>query len=351
MALDTFMSKCFSTARVMLILFWLLAGATAWAGQYRLLVGQPNRVPVGIEVRNAETLCNVEIRINGGPPIQQRVSAPDFMAWLVLTPQQSGVTQVSWRGVFYRNTKDELVNPCPVMGQTRFMASQSHADLGPAWQAFWVEREPRLLQCLKDALQLQSMRTEGFDLQDPVPSVMDKVLARSEQQCERFLQIKRPWGSAPTLGHDCVIGGLKTRCDGFYTSPGGKGPRLNEVQALAKHLAGEPLVAVHAESMAVQQARARAIKAAADKALAEENAKIEAFKMAMAEQKAREEAERQARLQAEEAERQRKIKAAEAREREWLENRPWLVRKLSRIQPKPLEEQEQAQGEPPKKQP
>ena len=56
MALDTFMSKCFSTARVMLILFWLLAGATAWAGQYRLLVGQPNRVPVGIEVRNVSGL-------------------------------------------------------------------------------------------------------------------------------------------------------------------------------------------------------------------------------------------------------------------------------------------------------
>ena len=91
MALDTFMSKCFSTARVMLILFWLLAGATAWAGQYRLLVGQPNRVPVGIEVRNAETLCNVEIRINGGPPIQQRVSAPDFMAWLVLDVTPSSI--------------------------------------------------------------------------------------------------------------------------------------------------------------------------------------------------------------------------------------------------------------------
>lgn len=351
MVLDISMSMCFPTARVMLLLLWLLAGAAAWAGQYRLLVGQPNRVPVGIDVRNAETQCNVEIRINGGPPIQQRVSAPDFMAWLVLTPAQSGATQVSWRGVFYRSAKDELVNPCPVMGQTRFMASQSHADLGSTWQAFWAEREPKLVQCLKDALQLQSLRTEGFDLQDPVPSVMDKVLARSEQQCERFLQIKRPWGSAPTLGHACVIGGLKTRCDGYYTALGGKGPRLTELKALAKHLEGEPLMAMHAESGAAQRARAQATKAAADKALAEENAKVEAFKMAMAEQKAREEAERQTRVQAEEAERQRKIKAAEAREREWLENRPWLVRKLSRIQPKPLEEEEQAQGEPPKKQP
>ena len=94
---------------------------------------------------------------------------------------------------------------------------------------------------------LQSVQTEWYDLRDPVVSAHDKVLVRSEQMCERFVQIKKPWGNGPVLGHACTIGNLKTRCDGYFTAQGGKGPRLNEIQALTRHLAGDSLVAMHAE--------------------------------------------------------------------------------------------------------
>ena len=121
----------FKKARMLYVLSWLMAGAAAWAGQYRLQLGQANRVPVGIEVRNAETQCNVEIRIDGGPPMNYKVSAPDFTAWIMLTPNQAGPMQVSWKGVFYRNAKDELLNPCPTMGQTRFLAAAGN-EIGRA---------------------------------------------------------------------------------------------------------------------------------------------------------------------------------------------------------------------------
>ncbi|MDI9332016.1 MAG: hypothetical protein QM527_12040 [Alphaproteobacteria bacterium] len=339
------------TAFVLCGWVWFWASVGAWAGQYRLQVGQPNRVPLGIEVRNSETSCNVEIQVEGAAPFHQRVSAPDFIAWLVLTPGRSGPVQVSWRGVFHRTEKDELFNACPTMGQTRFMASGGNADLQLDWQSQWATKDPALGQCLQTAFRLQGVRPDWFDRRDAVGSIHDKVIARSQLQCEQFVQIKTPWGNGPLLGHACDLKGLKTRCDGYYTLAGGKGPRLNYEQALARHLAGEVLIAHHAESVAAQQARARAAKAALEKAQADEQARVEAFKKALAEQKAREDAERLAQQEAAQAERQRKIKAAEQREREWLLNRPWLVRQLSRIQPKPLEEEEQAEGEPASKQP
>ena len=332
------------TARVLYALVFFFACGLSWGGQFRLQVGQTNRVPVGIEVRNAETLCNVEISIEGGPTVQQRVSAPDFLAWLTLTPGQAGPVQVSWRGVFYRNEKDELFNACPTMGQTRFMATSSNADLQADWQHHWQSMGAAMAPCVQTALTLQGINPAWYDRRDPLGSVMDKMLARTEQQCQRFVHIKTPWGKEPMASHACQLGGLKTRCEGYYLAAG-KGPRLGYEQALAQHMAGQSLSAHHSETRAAQQARARAAQLAIEKAQAEEAARVEAFKRALAEQKKREEAEQEAKRQEAEAERQRELKAAEAREREWLENRPWLVRKLSRIQPKPLEDEEAPKDE------
>jgi hypothetical protein len=336
------------TARVLYVLVFILACGCSWAGQFRLQVGQANRVPIGIEVKNAETQCNVEISIQGGATLNQRVSAPDFMAWLVLVPAQAGAVQVSWRGVFYRTEKDELFNPCPTMGQTRLMASGANADVQADWQAFWSRQSPDMTQCMQAALGLQGLNLAWYDRRDAVGSVVDKILSRIEGQCERFVQIKTPWHAQPMTNHACQLGSLKTRCDGYYLA-NPKGTRLDYEQALAQHLAGNRLSAHHAESQAAQLARARAAQLAKEKADAAEAARVEAFKLALAEQKKREEAEQQERRQQAEAERQRQVKAAEQREREWLENRPWLVRKLSRIQPKPLEDEEAPNQEAAKK--
>jgi len=334
-------------ARVLYVLVFILACASSWAGQFRLQVGQANRVPIGIDVKNAETQCNVEISIAGGPTLQHRVSAPDFMAWLVLVPAQAGPVQVTWRGVFYRTEKDELFNPCPTMGQTRFMASGGNADVQADWQAHWARLSPAMTLCMQTSLKLQGLNLAWYDRRDGVGSVVDKVLARVEGQCEQFVQIKTPWGVEPMANHACQLAGLKTRCEGYYLSSP-KGPRLGYEQALDRHMAGERLSAQHAESRAAQQARARAAQLAQEKADAAEAARVEAFKQALVAQKKREEAEQEAKRLEAEAERQRQIKAAEQREREWLENRPWLVRKLSRIQPKPLEDEETPKDEPKK---
>lgn len=338
----------FPAARALSLLVFVFACSLGWAGQFRLQVGQVNRVPVGIEVRNAETVCNVEVSIEGGPTLQQRVTAPDFLVWLTLMPSQAGPVQVSWRGVFYRNEKDELFNACPTMGQTRLMATSSNADLQADWQVHWQTMGTAMSQCVQTALSLQGLSAAWYDRRDPVGSVMDKVLARSEHQCQRFVQIKTPWGGEPMTSHACLLGGLKTRCEGYFLASN-KGPKLGYAQALAQHLAGATLTAHHQETRAAQLARARAAQQAKEKAEAEEAARVEAFKRALAEQKKREEAELEAKRLEQEAERQRQVKAAEQREREWLENRPWLVRKLSRIQPKPVEEEEAPQGEGTKK--
>jgi hypothetical protein len=338
----------FSAARWLYLLVFFFACGNGWAGQFRLQVGQPNRVPIGIEVRNAETICNVEISVEGGATTQQRVSAPDFLAWLVLMPTQAGPVRVSWRGVFYRNEKDEFFNPCPTMGQTRLMAASGNADVQADWQGYWARSSPAMTQCMQTALTLQGLSISWYDRRDATGSVIDKVLARVEGQCERFVQIKTPWGAESMANHACQIGGLKTRCEGHYQL-GPKGARLGYEQALAQHMAGQSLSAMHDETRAARQARARAAQLAKDKADAEEAARVEAFKLALAEQKKREEAEKEARRQEAEAERQRQIKLAEQREREWLEHRPWLVRKLSRIQPKPLEDEESDKAEPAKK--
>jgi hypothetical protein len=337
-----------ATARALIVLALIFSCVWSRAGQFRLQVGQPNRVPIGIEVKNAETLCNVEITIEGGPTLQQRVRAPDFMAWLVLVPAQAGPVQVSWRGVFFRSEKDELFNPCPTMGQTRLMAAAGNADLIADWSTYWSRFSPAMSQCMQSALGLQGLSTAWYDRRDAVGSVVDKVLSRVEGQCEAFVQIKTPWGSSPMLNHECQLGGLKTRCDGYYLS-GPKGSRLNYEQALSRHMQGERLTAQHSETRASQQARARAAQLAKEKAEAAEAARVEAFKQALAEQKKREEAEQEARRLEAEAERQRQIKAAEQKEREWLENRPWLVRKLSRVQPKPLEDEDAAKDDAGKK--
>ncbi len=321
-----------------LLLGW--SGLTcAWAGQYRLWPGQPNRVPLGIDVRNHETLCNVEIQVQGEPPFQQRVQAPDFIAWLVLTPVQSGELNVSWRGVFHRTEQGELINACPTMGSTRFRVWPNHADIGADWQKQWQAMPPPLATCMQEALRLLEVTIQSFDRLDPAGSPHDRALQRARQSCESLLAIKTPWGAQARIGHACTLNGRATRCDGYYTSASTAGARLDDRQAIARILQGESVRAAHTESRATIAARQRAEQAARAKAEAEEAARVEAFKLALAEQKKREQLQEQERQKAAEEERQRKIKAAEQREREYLENRPWLVRKLSRIQPKPLEEE------------
>lgn len=311
----------------------------AWAGQYRLLPGQANRVPVGIDVRNHETLCNVEIQVQGDPPFQQRVRAPDFIAWLVLTPVHAGELTVSWRGVFHRTEQDELINACPTMGSTRFRIGANHADIVADWQKQWQAMSPPMAACMQEALRLLEVATSAFDRQDPVGSPHDRAVERARQSCESLLALKTPWGPQPRIGHACTLNGRATRCDGYYTSALAGATRLDDRQAIARILQGESVRAAHAESRATIAARQRAEQAARAKAEAEEAARVEAFKLALAEQKKREQLQEQERQRQAEEERQRKIKAAEQREREYLENRPWLVRKLSRVQPKPLEEE------------
>lgn len=311
----------------------------AWAGQYRLFPGQANRVPLGIDVRNQETLCNVEIQVPGLAPFQQRVQAPDFIAWLVLTPAQAGDLNVSWRGVFHRTEKGELINPCPTMGSTRFRVLGQQADILADWQAHWQAMPLAMATCMQEALRQLDVRTQAFDRHDPVGSPHDRALQRAQRSCETLLGLPTPWGAQSRIGHACTLNGRATRCDGYYISPVKVGARLDDSQAIALVLQGHRLSAAHAESRATIAARQRAEQAARAKAEAEEAARTEAFKLALAEQKKREQLLEQERLKAAEEERQRKIKAAEQREREYLENRPWLVRKLSRIQPKPLEEE------------
>jgi hypothetical protein len=56
-------------------LLWLFVAPWAWAGQYVLLAGQTQTVPVAVRVVNGETRCNLRISVPGQADVERVVQA------------------------------------------------------------------------------------------------------------------------------------------------------------------------------------------------------------------------------------------------------------------------------------
>lgn len=315
---------------------WLLAAPLAWAGQYVLLAGQANTVPVAARVFNGEPLCNLEITVQGQLPFQREVRAPHFETRIVITPQDEDSITVSWRGQFKRD-QDRLVNACPTQGQTQFAVVDSQAPTRAQWAAVWAQLSPEKASCMRSALGYHGIRTEWFDLTSTQASAEDWKIQRAFLGCDAFVAQKKAWGSLNPQGHACTLpGGLKTRCEGYYSATvNGQTQAISRDQAIVRMLENQPWGTGVRELASAKSARLKKEQDRLAQLAAEEQAKIQA------EEDARLLAEKQVQ-EAKDAEvraRQAKIDALRAqiaeekarKEKERLENRNWVLKQIDKI--------------------
>jgi len=199
-------------------LLWLFAAPWAWAGQYVLQAGQTQTVPVAARVLNGETLCNLRISVPGQADVERVVQAPFFDTAVAITPQDEEFVTVRWQGQA-RRINDQVVNGCPTQGEARFKVVSNNALTRAVWSSMQAQLPPAKADCVRTAFELERVRPEWFDFNDPQPSGEDAKIERAFAQCEAFLAQPKAWGTQSPQGHACTVAGLKTRCEGFFHGP------------------------------------------------------------------------------------------------------------------------------------
>ncbi len=339
-------------ARKLASILWgvLCWAVPAHAGQYQLLAAQPNAVVVAARVQNAEQVCNLEITVQGQPAFEREVQAPYFEARIQITPPDVESVVVTWRGKFKR-VNDVAVNACPTQGRTQFQVVEDNAALRTAWRNTFTAMEPAKAECVRTALQLERVRYEWFDLADKETSAEDWKIQRAMTRCDDFVAQKKAWGEQNPKGFACTLaGGLKTRCEGFYTATDkGKVVPITTEAAIRRQLDQQPWGTGVRETSGAKAARQKQEEAKQARLLAEEAAKIKAEEEARLreEQMAKEALAAQARERKEkaEAERARRLQEIERLEQERLEKRSWLRKQLEKLKSDPKAD-DKSEGKP-----
>lgn len=311
----------------------------AQAGQYRLLAEQSNAVVVAARVQNAEQLCNLEIAIEGQATLEREVRAPDFEARIDITPQDSESVTVTWRGKSKR-VNDEIVNACPTQGRTQFQVVDDNAALRASWLRGFAAMGPAKAECVRTALQLDRVRYEWFDVNDKESSPEDWKIQRAMGQCDAFLAQKKAWGDQNPKNFPCVLSGVKTRCEGFYSvTENGKTRPITSEAAIRRQLDKQPWGSGVRETAGAKVVREKQEQAQKAQLLAQEQAKVKAAVEAREreEQMAIEAIAAQARERKAkaEADRARRLQELERREQERLEKRSWLLKQLEKLKSDP----------------
>ncbi len=318
----------------------LALAASAQAGQYQLLAEQANTVVVAARVQNAEQVCNLEISIQGQASLEREVRAPYFEARIEITPQDVESVVVSWRGKFKR-VNGEAVNACPTQGRTQFMVVEDNAALKGSWRTVLLAMEPAKAQCVRTALQLDRVRYEWFDTLAKESSPEDWKIQRALTRCDEFVAQKKAWGEQNPKSFACTLaGGLKTRCEGFFSATEkGKVVPISAEAAIRRQLDDQPWGTGVRETAAAKAGRQKQEQARQARLLAEEEAKVKAQEEARLreEQLAKEAAAAQARERKEkaEADRARRLQEIERLEQERLEKRSWLLKQLEKLKSDP----------------
>ena len=259
-------------------LLWLCAAPGAWAGQYVLQAGQTQTVPVSARVNNGETRCNLRISVPGQADVERVVQAPFFDAPIAITPQDEEVVTVRWQGQF-RRINDQLVNGCPTQGETRFKVVSSNALTRAVWASMQAQLPPAKAECVRTAFELDRVRPEWFDFNDPQPSGEDARIDRAFAQCEAFLSKPKAWTTQNPQSHACTVAGVKTRCEGFFTaSVNGKVQTISREAAIQRQLQNLPWSTGVREIASVRTSRIQQEKDRVAREAAEEAAKLQAIK-------------------------------------------------------------------------
>ena len=324
-------------------LLWLCAAPWAWAGQYVLQAGQTQTVPVSARVNNGETRCNLRISVPGQADVERVVQAPFFDTAVALTPQDEEVVTVRWQGQF-RRINDQLVNGCPTQGETRFKVVSNNALTRAVWAGMQAQLPPAKADCVRTAFELDRVRPEWFDFNDPQPSGEDAKIDRAFAQCEAFLSRPKAWATQNPQSHACTVAGVKTRCEGFFTaSVNGKVQTISREAAIQRQLQNLPWSTGVREIASVRTSRIQQEKDRVASEAAQEAAKLQAI------EDARLQAERQAQeaKAAEQRALQDKIaalkvqiaeeKALAAQEKNWVSRQIDKIRGVPAPEAKPQE--------------
>lgn len=319
-----------------LMWLWLGVAPLTWAGQYVLMAGQTQTVPVAARVLNGEQVCNLEIQVEGRAPFEREVRAPYFETRIAITPQDEDSITVTWRGRFKR-INDQLVNACPTQGQTHYAVVDNNLQTRAEWAAMRAQWTPDKAHCVRTAIDHHGIRPEWFDFGDPQVSAEDWKIQRALSQCDAFLAQKTAWGSNNPQGHACKLpGGLQTRCEGFFSATiNGKTQTISRDQAIVRQLENQPwstgvreIAAVRSARLKKEQDRLDAVAAAeAAKLKAQEDARLLAERQVQ-EAKDAEVRARQARIDALKAQ---IAEEKERKERERLESRNWLLKQVDKL--------------------
>lgn len=299
-------------------LVWLLA-ASAQAGQYQLAPGRANEVVVRASVKTGEPLCNLLITVQGQAPVERQVRAPAYEARVNVTPEREGLIAIEWIGQAHREGAS-LVPGCPSGGQTRMVAAADNRLIVAGWNSVLARMEPPKAECMRNALRLEQVRHDWYDLRDPQEGAEDWKIQRAFSACDAFVDRPKAWGQQPVDNHPCTQGSLRTRCQGYFAEkgPDGKPREISADAALRLQLDGRPWTTGVRENTAVKAQRLQRERAEQARLERQEQERL------VAEEKERERKvrEEQERMIAEEKERIAKAEAtrkAEAEEKERLE--------------------------------
>lgn len=324
-------------------LLWLCAAPWAWAGQYVVQAGQTQTVPVAVRVINGETRCNVRISVPGQADVERVVQAPFFDTPVAITPLDEEFVTVRWQGQS-RRINDQVVNSCPTQGETRFKVVSSNALTRAVWAGMQAQLTPAKAECVRTAFELDRVRPEWFDFNDPQPSGEDAKIDRAFAQCDAFIAQPKAWGTQNPQGHACTVAGVKTRCEGFFTARlDGKVQTISREAAIQRQLQNLPWSSGVREIASVRASRSQQEKDRVARAAAEEAAKLQAI------EDARLQAERQAQeaKAAEQRALQEKIAALKAQiaeeKAQAAQEKNWVFKQIDKLtgaaapEPKPDE--------------
>jgi hypothetical protein len=308
-----------------------------------LQAGQTQTVPVSARVNNGETRCNLRISVPGQADVERVVQAPFFDAPIALTPQDEEVVTVRWQGQF-RRINDQMVNGCPTQGETRFKVVSSNVLTRAVWASMQAQLPLAKAECVRIAFELDRVRPEWFDFNDPQPSGEDARIDRAFAQCEAFLSKPKAWTTQNPQSHACTVAGVKTRCEGFFSaSVNGKVQTISREAAIQRQLQNLPWSTGVREIASVRTSRIQQEKDRVASDAAQEAAKLQAM------EDARLQAERQAQeaKAAEQRALQDKIaalkvqiaeeKALAAQEKNWVSRQIDKIRGVPAPEAKPQE--------------
>jgi hypothetical protein len=230
----------------------------------------------------------LRISVPGQADVERVVQAPFFDTAMAITPLNEESVTVRWQGQS-RRINDQVVNGCPTQGETRFKVVSSNALTRAVWAGMQAQLAPAKAECVRTAFELDRVRPEWFDFNDPQPSGEDARIDRAFAQCEAFVARPKAWGTQSPQNHACTVAGVKTRCEGFFTaSENGKVQTISREAAIQKQLQNLPWSSGVREIASVRTTRIQQEKDRVAREAAEDAAKLQVI------EDARLKAERQA---------------------------------------------------------